>query len=474
MSRALEGGHRWSGAVWIGGGGRLLCDDPAMTDAQRDHHQRLPWAGARAVALAGLLATTMIACNGSLGSAESAPDPNVRGTFSGYFVWAKAEPAVALRPVQPAVAAELVEGAADSIAPDRDARFGISMVATFETDEAADEQVAAVRKILADSAAWYARPANASALAQLEDDERPAPITPPEIAALHERLLAPGTRGVGWGGPADRADDAVYRIGPVVVVTGLKSETPPEVQSGADPDTDRPIHPLAHLLAAAGGAVLLEGDRYGEGAIVADMSCRPADSASGSALLDELGDAILTAGQFSTRPPWIDPPPTAREALARATMRRYQQAAAAALGDRRLQELARRLAGATHEEYAAILEEFSAYLRERGLELMNGEVDPEVLALLLDTNALSDPSARQAWARDLGERMGRLPVESGPYGEQPAPDDYARLATSGTAAPPRRAVRDWLAELRATGRRSSVSRGLSHGPGLCGHPPRAR
>ena len=102
------------------------------------------------------------------------------------------------------------------------------------------------------------------------------------------------------------------------------------------------------------------------------------------------------------------------------------------MGDRRLQELAQRLAGATPEEYAAILEEFHAYLRERGLELMNGEVDPEVLALLLDTNALSDPAARQAWARDLGERMGRLPLESGPYGEQPAPDDYARLATSGT------------------------------------------
>lgn len=342
--------------------------------------------------MAGLLATTTIACVGSLGTQDNAPDPNVRGTFSGYFVWAKAEPAIALPPVQPAVADELVARAADSVEPDRDDRFGISIVATLETDEAANEQVTVVRA----------------------------------------RLLAPGTRGVGWGGEADRVNDAVYAIGPVLIVTGLKSETPTESQGAAATGANLPIHPLAHLLAAAGGAVLLEGDRSGEGAIVADVSCRPADSASGSALLDELGDAILTAGQFSTRPPWIGPPPTAREALARATMRRYQHGAAAALGDRRLQELAQRLAGATPEDYAAALEEFSMYVRERGLELMNGEVDPEVLALLLDTSALTDPAARPAWARDVGERMGRLPVESIPSGEQPAPDDFARLATSGT------------------------------------------
>jgi hypothetical protein len=414
--------------VRVGGSGEPLCDDLAMTDDARKHSRRLPRKRARALALAGLLATATIACDGSLGSTQNEPDPNVRGTFSGYFVWAKADPAVAIPPLEPAVADEAVRRAADSIAPARDPRFGISIVATYENGEAAAEQAVAVRKILADSAAWYADRANDSALAQLEDDERPAPITPPEIAALRERLLAPGERGVGWGGAADWADDAVYTVGPVLIVTGLKSETPADSEAG----TNLPIHPLAHLLAAAGGDVLLEGDRYGEGSIVADVSCRPAGAASGLALLDELGDAILTAGQFSTRPPWIGPAPTAREALARATMRRYQQGAAAALGDRRLQELARRLAGATQEEYATALQEFNAYLRERGLELINGEVDPEVLARLLDTNALSDPAVRQAWARDLGERMGRLPVEASSYGEQPLPDDYARLATSGT------------------------------------------
>lgn len=398
-----------------------------MTDKGRQRGRQHALALACALALA-VVVTSLIACDGSLGAPENTPDPNVRGDFSGYFVWAVAEPAVALESVDPELAEELVGRAADTIEPDRDARFGISIVATFPSNEAAERQAAAVREILATSARWYADPANAAALDQLEDDEHPAPITPPEAAALQTQMLAPGDRGVGWGGEAEGADDAVYTIGPVLVVTGLKSETAREVEAG----TSLPIHPLAHLLAAAGGDVLLEGDRSGEGSIVADVSCQPADSASGMALLDEVGDALLTAGQFSTRPPWIGPPPTAREALARATYRRYLQGTTAAMGDRHLQELARRIADAPEEDHAAAIAEFGDYVRKRGVELMNGEVDPEVLALILDTPALSDSASLQAWARTLGEVMGRLPVESGPAGEQPAPDDHARLLISGT------------------------------------------
>jgi hypothetical protein len=397
-----------------------------MTDEGRQQGRRHAPARVRAAALA-ILVATLVACDGSLGVPQNTPDPDVRGDFSGYFVWAVAEPTVALGSVDPAVAEKLVGRAADTIEPDRDARFGISIVATFPSKETAEEHAAAVRGILAASARWYADPANAAALAQL-DDERPARVTPPEVAALQEQLLAPGERGVGWGGKADGADDAVHTIGPVLVVTGLKSETAAEVEAGAS----LPIHPLAHLLAAAGGEVLLEGDRSGEGTIVADVSCQPADAASGMALLDELGDALLTAGQFSTRPPWIGPPPTAREALARATFRRYLQGTTAAMGDQHLQELARRIADAPQEDHAAAIAEFGEYVRKRGLELMNGEVDPEVLALILDTKAQSDSASRQAWTRALGELMGRLPVESGPYGDEPSPDDHARLTTSGT------------------------------------------
>jgi hypothetical protein len=383
------------------------------------------WAAALAI-----LVATLVACDGSLGVPQNTPDPDVRGDFSGYFVWAVAEPTVALGSVDPAVAEELVGRAAATIEPDRDARFGISIVATFPSNEAAEEQAAAVRDILATSARWYADPANAATLAQLEDEDRRARITPPEVAALQEELLAPGERGVGWGGEAEAADDAVYTVGPVLVVTGLKSE--PAADADAEAGTNLPIHPLAHLLAAAGGDVLLEGDRSGEGSIVADVSCQPADLASGTALLDEIGDAVLTARQFSTRPPWIGPPPTPSEALARATYRRYDQGAIAAMGDRRLRELAQRMADAPEEDHTAAIKEFSDYLRERGIELMNGEVDPEVLARILDTPALSDSASLKAWARTLGELMGRLPVQSGPAGDQPAPDNNARLLISGT------------------------------------------
>jgi hypothetical protein len=102
------------------------------------------------------------------------------------------------------------------------------------------------------------------------------------------------------------------------------------------------------------------------------------------------------------------------------------------MGDRHLQELARRIADAPQEDHAAAIAEFGDYVRERGLQLMNGEVDPEVLALILDTKAQSDSGSRQAWAGAVGELMGRLPVESGPAGDRPAPDDYARLLISGT------------------------------------------
>lgn len=398
-----------------------------MTDEGRQRGRRTARAGARAASVA-ILVATLIACDGSLGAPENTPDPNVRGDFSGYFVWATAKPEVALGSVDPAVAEELIGRAANTIEPDRDVRFGISIVATFKSNEAAQEQATAVRGILAASARWYADPVNAAALAQLEDQDRPARMTPPEIAALQDRLLAPGERGVGWGGQAEGADHAVFAIGPVLVVTGMKAETAAEAETG----TSLPIHPLAHLLAAAGGEVLLEGDRFGEGSIVADLSCQPADPASGTALLDEIGDALLTAGQFSTRPPWLGPPPTPREALARATYRRFLQGTAAAMGDQHLQELARRIADAPQDDHTAAIAEFGDYVRQRGLELMNGEVDPEVLALILDTQALSDSASRQAWARKLGELMDRLPVQSGPAGDQPAPDDYARLLISGT------------------------------------------
>lgn len=362
------------------------------------------------------------------GFGDSERDPNVRGVFSGYFMWAVSEPTLVLEPIEPEDAAALVERAAATIDDDRDSSFGVSIAASFATAEAAAEQATAVRELLAASARWYADPANRAARAVREDPHQPAPFTPPEIAALEANSLAAGERGVGWGGDENDVDDAVYTIGSILVITGIKREAPPE---GDDP---APLHPLAHLLAAEGGSVLLEGADlgYGDSSIVVDLSCRPLDDATGTDLLDELGDAVSTADPFHARPPWIGPPITEREALARATFRRWQEGAASALTDPELVDLASRLATAQGEERKAIMDEFSDRLAQRGLEEIEGEFDPGVLAMLIDGWPETETDARARWAAEVGSRMGRLSLESTEFGLRPSMADYERLALTGS------------------------------------------
>jgi hypothetical protein len=364
-------------------------------------------------------------CRGfSTGASESRED--VRGSFADAFMWAVADPTLPLTPIDSSAAAELVDGAARTIDEQRDLTFGISIVTTFSTPEEADAQATVVRAILAESARWYADPAHRDALAQLNDPERPAPFTPPEVAGIEAHLLAAGERGVGWGGDAGGVDDAVYSIGPVLVVTGLKSETGSEIDPPA-------LHPLAHLLAAAGGDVLLEGDRFGEGSIIADISCRLDDAAAGGQLIDDLGDAIVTGGLYSTRPPWMGPPLTDAERLARATIRRWWAGASAAMQDAMVRDYANRLIDAKAEDRARITEELQAYIAKHGVELIDGPVDPEVLALLLGSaNTDTTAAKRDETKRELTRRLGSLPVTETDYGDHPAPDDYARLATTGS------------------------------------------
>lgn len=381
-----------------------------------------------AVAAALVCAVAAGCGSGMRGFGDSERDPNVRGVFNGYFMWAVSAPTLALGPIEPGDAAALVDRAAASIDDDRDSIFSVSIVASFATAEAAAEEATAVREILADSARWYADPANRAARAAREDPDEPAPFTPPEIAALEAKSLGPGERGVGLGGDAIDVDDAVYTIGPVLVITGTKREAPPE---GDDP---APLHPLAHLLAAEGGSVRLEGADlgYGDSSIVADVSCRPVDAATGTELLDELGDAISTAGQFHARPPWVGPPITEREALARATFRRWQESAASALADPKLVDLASRLVTAQGEEREAIMNEFSGRLAQRGLEELEGELDLGVLAMLVDGWAETDTEARARWAAEVGSRMGQLPLETTEFGPRPSTADNERLALTGS------------------------------------------
>jgi hypothetical protein len=367
---------------------------------------------------------------GCAGLSADASGEDVGGNLGSLFVWAAGEPTATIGAIDPDTARELVDRAAAVIEPDRDDRFEITIVATFDTAEQAAARADGVRDILEDAASWYADPGNAAARSALGDPEQSAPLTPPEEAAMKANLLAPGTRGIGWGGDPGAADDAVYTLGPILVVTGLKSE------SRGDSDETQ-LHPLARLLAAVGGEVLLEGDRYGEGSIVADASCRLEPSASPDALRDELGEVIETSGQFSARPPWIGPPITAEERLARATYRRWTEGMAAAFNDQDLRELAQRMATTTDpSERQAAMAEFQREIVDRGLSKIEGELDLETLVLLLDPPAIDmstfDASAYEAWQRTIGERMGQLPMRETEYGAAPFPDDYARLATTGS------------------------------------------
>jgi hypothetical protein len=376
----------------------------------------------RALLLLAVVLTTVACMSGDLGPPR---DPDVRGNLAGTFIWAVAEPTLAIGEVDPDGARGSVDRAAALMDDDRDLAFGITIVAAFDTGEQAEAHADDIREMLEGAAAWYADPANASARVVLEDSERPAPLTPPEEAAMTEHLLDPGTRGVGWGGAPGTADAAVFTLGPILVVTGLKSETQ------ADIDEPR-THPIAHLLAAEGGRVVLEGDRFGEGSITADVSCRPADALSGFALRDEIGDGVAT-GQFYTRPPWMDPPATDAEALARATYRRWTDGISAAMNEGWAIDIMTRYSQAkTEEEIRAVTRELEQRLTERGLTKVEGKLDAVTLALITEMPDYDDDEARAAWVRDVAERMGSVPLKESEFGPRPAGDDHARLAQTAS------------------------------------------
>lgn len=382
--------------------------------------------------MAGLAATVTAALfvagcglQAPLPNGDSERDPNVRGTFNGDFFWATSEPTKPIGPVDPDGARASVDRAAAVLAPEDDLTFGITIVATLPTSDAAGAAEADIESILETSASWYADSRNQQFRNALRDPTLPVAIVPPEIESMKAHLLAPGTRGIGWGGEPGTADDAVYTLGPLLFVTGLKSETPnwPE---GA------PIHPLAHLLAAQGAGVLLEGDRFGEGSIVADLTCRVGDVRAGGALLDEVTDAMVTA-PLDARPPWIGTPLTADEALARATYRRWENGIIAGMDANRFADLGRKWADAsTPEERAAGMREIEAFLKQQGLDNLEGDVDPATLALIVDQPSTTDADAYKEWTAEIADRMGGLELEASEFGPRPAADDYAQLAFTGT------------------------------------------
>ena len=337
------------------------------------------------------------------------------------FYWAVPDgPVDAVAEVDTGTARAAVAAARDVIDTERDDDFGIAIVATFETPAEATSQAGEVRRLLADAATWFAQSGNAARSA-LADPEVIAPISGPELDALEAAGIAPGSRGTGWGGaPADAAR-AVWTMDTMLFVTGLKSDRMFD-------EYPAPPLPLAQLLRRAGATVLLEGDRYGEGSIVTDLSCQPPDDATARQLDEELGDAILVAG-YQGIPPWVKRP-SPEQALARATVRRWQDASYRAMEDPRVSSIITDMVGASIEEQQRLSLEMQRILMERGPGYIDGPVDAEVLQLLLGKSG-AIPSIGETDVRD--EAIGRL---IGAYGlvereggyRFPSADDYATLA----------------------------------------------
>ena len=377
----------------------------------------------RAATIAGIVALAILAmlaaaCRG-VGSSVPSPDPDLRGSIGGTFLWAgETAPELALGPVDPAAIRADLEAARAVIGEDRDPTFPVAILATYPSPADAETAADEVRDLLEASAAWYEDPANADARDRLLDPTAPPPLTAPEAAALRAALLASSERGIGFGGAAADAADAVRTIGPIVVVTGLKTELGYEEEP--------PLHPLAHLLSAAGAEVVVDGDWLEEASVVVDLSCAPDGETTGRLLLDDVGDAI-GAAQYHVRPPWVGPV-TAAQALARATVRRWQLASARAMADVELESYVDRLQDAVDDPaaYEALVGELGQKIATRSRELLDGPVDGEVLTRLVAQPTVSSGGAYADWLRAIGERMGQLPLieHEGGY-VAPAPDDAA-------------------------------------------------
>ncbi len=295
----------------------------------------------------------------------------------------------------------------------------------FATPEEAEIHAARLRGILRESTEWFADPANREARAALLDPDRFAPLTPNETKVVLAGGTVPRDRGFGWGGIVDELDEAVRTVGSFLLVTGLEADP---TQSQPDP------HPLLDLFGTQGGTPLLEGDRAGQGSIAADVSCRVPDEATGLRLRDEIGDAALTA-RYYARPPWTDPP-TEAEALARATVRRWQDAGVRAIQDPEFHRIVERMDDSLDdpEEFSRISHELTAWIAARSATLVEGPVDATVLALLATEqhDPLSDDY--RTWILAIGEPIGQLPLHATEQGYRfPTPASYATSIVGGTA-----------------------------------------
>ena len=382
-----------------------------------------------AIVAGAVLATvaTVAACGRSPIVPRPADDELVRGGFGTGFAWASgSEPTLQLGPVDRAALRRQAARSQAAVRADADDLFDLALVATFPTTAEAEAEAASLRDQLALDEAWFADPGHASERTALLDPDRDAPMSEPAAAWLREANLAPGSRGLGWGGRAAGSSDpadAVWTLGSAVFVTGLKAET---LASAVPP----PVHPIAHRWAAAGAEVLLEGDDGGDGTISTDLSCQPAEAASGAALRDAIGDAIDLV-QWSPLPPWVGRP-TPAQATARVQIATYERIAQSVATDPAITALMTRIATASEAERAALLTTLGERIAAGVHQAAAGRVSPEILELMdRQPRGADDLAALDSWQREVGERIGTVALRPG--GGAPTADAAGTLALFGTA-----------------------------------------
>lgn len=197
-----------------------------------------------------------------------------------------------------------------------------------------------------------------------------------------------------------RPRDAVVAVGSVVVVRGL--------------GTRAGMRRVERTLEENGGRAQVQDwsrDRH----ISADMTCRPATRDRVRDAARDLADASSLPPGFHARAPWVGPPLTDAERLARSTYRRLATAQVEGLQQdetfiRLGLDYVRHLEEGDREAAARDQDGMAARARELAGRPLDGEVDLRVLALMAESFHWStDPQDLDlAEVRDWQQRMGAL------------------------------------------------------------------
>ena len=104
----------------------------------------------------------------------------------------------------------------------------------------------------------------------------------------------------------------------------------------------------------------------------------------------------------------------------------------AAFNDSEIRDLAEQIAASSNaDDRAAAMAAFQRRIQERGIANVEGELDPETMAIMANAPLGTDTDAYYAWARKVGARMGRIEVHATQYGDLAQPDDEARMPYFG-------------------------------------------